>query len=836
LSTQLPSITVTDTFVVANQAAMLDIIGETGDVAVRTDLNKSFILKGTNPSVLGDWQELLTPTDAVQSFNGRAGTIVPIVGDYTADQITETATNVFQTPTQRTNNDATSSIQTQLNSKALDSSVVHLSGTETISGNKVFTGALNRFDNQLLVNQLLLKKLGLTEYNQIGAYNGRMEFLQNSGTQFSFNMATDYFDFGLINKVAKVSNTLLTANRTYSLPNADGNLALTSDLYNYYTISQINLLSESLAQGQAYTDNFRSRVLTDLGTYLPTKTAHDVAKLKQEDLWNKASLVITPAGINTSKLYSIKPRDASGDMTVVRDTTATVVNEDGLIESVALNVPRIDYTNSTCPSVLIEPQRTNLLTYSEDFSNVAYSKLNATVSTNTSISPDGTSNADSFTENTNNSSHGFLRTITQTTSGSFTISYFVKANGRTKFEISEGFSIGGNIQFDLVSKTATTSSPALNGFIKEYNNGWFRVGGTWNLTANANTIIYFTLKDNTGNFTYTGDGTSGLYVYGTQLEQGSYPTSYIPTVASAVTRNADLISQKTITPTIGGAVINSGFVQNYTTSTPSIVDLRSNFDTFATLSSQLTDSQITALGKQKAVFLTDIKAEGAFSITVSGIGTIYWGDGTTRTYNGSNIVVNKTFVKAGGIVAFVGTLTYFLSDTNNSNASHRIESLPSGLTYYLNRGPNTTSGSISNLPSGLVTYDNRGSNTTSGSISSLPSGLTYYYNGGSNTTSGSISSLPSGVTYYLNAGKNQVNQYTSGRVWANNMERLYHAPASGFGLTSTMVDSLLIDLANVTTWVGSKQIFLAANNAPRTSASDVAVATLQANGVTVTTN
>jgi len=230
LSTQLPSITVTDTFVVANQAAMLAIIGETGDVAVRTDLNKSFILKGTNPSVLGDWQELLTPTDAVQSFNGRTGTIVPTLNDYTTDQVQETATRVFQTPAQRTNNDATSSIQTQLNSKALDSSVVHLSGTETISGNKVFTGSLNRFDNQLLVNQLLLKKLGLTEYNQIGAYNGRMEFLQNSGTQFSFNMATDYFDFGLINKVAKFSNALLTANRTYSLPNADGTLALTSDL------------------------------------------------------------------------------------------------------------------------------------------------------------------------------------------------------------------------------------------------------------------------------------------------------------------------------------------------------------------------------------------------------------------------------------------------------------------------------------------------------------------------------------------------------------------------------------------------------------------------------
>jgi len=76
LSAQLPSITVTDTFVVASQAAMLALsTAETGDVAVRTDVNKSFILKGTSYSTLADWQELLTPTDAVSSVNGRSGAV-----------------------------------------------------------------------------------------------------------------------------------------------------------------------------------------------------------------------------------------------------------------------------------------------------------------------------------------------------------------------------------------------------------------------------------------------------------------------------------------------------------------------------------------------------------------------------------------------------------------------------------------------------------------------------------------------------------------------------------------------------------------------------------------
>jgi hypothetical protein len=76
---------------------------------------------------------------------------------------------------------------------------------------------------------------------------------------------------------------------------------------------------------------------------------------------DKASLVITPNAVKASKLYSVVPNDGTGDLTVVRATTATRVNASGLIETSALNVPRLDYTNSSCPSILVEPQRTNLV-------------------------------------------------------------------------------------------------------------------------------------------------------------------------------------------------------------------------------------------------------------------------------------------------------------------------------------------------------------------------------------------------------------------------------------------------------------------------------------------
>jgi hypothetical protein len=190
LSSQLPSITISDTFLTSSQSAMLALVAQTGDVSVRTDLNKSFILKGSDPTVLANWQELLTPTSAVTTVFGRNGGVTAQVGDYTADQITETATRVFQTPTQRANNDATSSIQTQLNSKAniasptftgipaaptavpntsttqvattafvgdaittansasqaLDVNNVKLTGNQTITGVKTFTNALSGFN------------------------------------------------------------------------------------------------------------------------------------------------------------------------------------------------------------------------------------------------------------------------------------------------------------------------------------------------------------------------------------------------------------------------------------------------------------------------------------------------------------------------------------------------------------------------------------------------------------------------------------------------------------------------------------------------------------------
>lgn len=268
-------------------------------------------------------------------------------------------------------------------------------------------------------------------------------------------------------------------------------------------------------------------------------------------LFESASLVVTPNGTKASKLYAIKPTSGAGDLTVVRATTARRVNSAGLIESVAVNVPRLDYTNSTCPSILVEPQRTNLQTYSEDFSNAVWIKVGSTVATNTTVSPDGTTTGDKLTEDTSTGLHTAAISVGQATGGDYTFSVFVKANGRTKFQLAEAFSIGGTVNFDLIAGTATTTAPAKNGKIENYGNGWYKCSATWTFVSAATTVLYLNLLNSANSNSYTGDGTSGVILWGGQLEAGSYSTSYVPTVASAVTRNADVISKTGISSLIG---------------------------------------------------------------------------------------------------------------------------------------------------------------------------------------------------------------------------------------------------------------------------------------------
>jgi hypothetical protein len=270
-------------------------------------------------------------------------------------------------------------------------------------------------------------------------------------------------------------------------------------------------------------------------------------------LFDEASLIVTPNAFKASKLYSIKPTDGSGDLSVVRATTATRVNSAGLIETVSANIPRLDYTNGSCPSILIEPQRTNLATYSEQFDNAYWLKTNAIVTGNNTNSPSGTLTADKLTENITNSFHYISLPIgLMSTQNTYTFSCFLKGgernwanvylyNGTTTYSAYFNLSTG---QKGSVTNGATST-------INSFSNGWYRCTITLSITGSvlANGGIIIATDDQV--ISYPGTNGSGFYIWGAQLEAGANATSYIPTVASAVTRNADVISKTGISDLIG---------------------------------------------------------------------------------------------------------------------------------------------------------------------------------------------------------------------------------------------------------------------------------------------
>ncbi len=268
-------------------------------------------------------------------------------------------------------------------------------------------------------------------------------------------------------------------------------------------------------------------------------------------LRSSASL-LAPAGFAPATLnlefcglnQTLDPR-----VTFTRGTTATFTGSNGLIQTAAINAPRFDYDPVTLAAkgLLIEEQRTNLVTYSEQFDNAAWTKTRATISANAAVSPDGTSNADTLVEDTSAGTHWVGRNIAASASTAYTASIFVKAAGRTagQFQIF-GNSGGSTVSFNLSTGTATAAG-AYGGWasasttITNFGNGWYRITNTATTnTGLTNFDFRLFLENPAGTPSYTGNGTSGFLIWGAQLEAASFATSYIPTVASQVTRSADV--------------------------------------------------------------------------------------------------------------------------------------------------------------------------------------------------------------------------------------------------------------------------------------------------------
>lgn len=209
----------------------------------------------------------------------------------------------------------------------------------------------------------------------------------------------------------------------------------------------------------------------------------------------------------------------------------------------ASGVARFDHNPTTFESLglLIEESRTNLLTYSEQFNDAAWTtKANGSVTTNTAIAPDGILTADAYIDNSTNGAHYIGRNITLTTVA-YTFSVYVKAAGINWIGL-EIYDVSARLSyFNLATGVTGTNASGNTSTITAVGNGWYRCTVTRTMSSTGSAIsVYLATAD--GVINYTGNGYSGIYIWGAQLEAGAFATSYIPTVASQVTRAADAAS------------------------------------------------------------------------------------------------------------------------------------------------------------------------------------------------------------------------------------------------------------------------------------------------------
>ncbi|MCP1651696.1 phage head spike fiber domain-containing protein [Pseudomonas nitroreducens] len=232
-----------------------------------------------------------------------------------------------------------------------------------------------------------------------------------------------------------------------------------------------------------------------------------------------------------------------------RASTATYYDSAGVLQTAGINVPRNTYNPFTLQALgfLRESAATNLMTQSSNFSDASWTKTNVTITAAAAVAVDGTTTASKIVGASGTSSRVLQSPAATLTNVQVTGSLFVKAVEYSKFQLqlsnSSTESLG--VRIDLVAGTvyavdaSGTDFTAISGTVTRLSNNWYRCTVTANKAAVNNTVrMLMRPFDNSG--ASAGDGTSGLYIWGAQLETGPTATSYIPTTTVAVTRAADV--------------------------------------------------------------------------------------------------------------------------------------------------------------------------------------------------------------------------------------------------------------------------------------------------------
>ena len=301
----------------------------------------------------------------------------------------------------------------------------------------------------------------------------------------------------------------------------------------------------------------------------------------------------------------------------------------GLLE----DEPRLDYSGgATCPSLLLEPSRTQLIPYTEYFEGTGWGEVGSlTLTTNTDevTSPEGLNNAALLTSaNATSEQYLSIASLSTTSGQDYTISIIAKKKDfdfiMLKFQGSGGAFSAGSVWFNLSTGVVASEDSGKTGYIKEIVNGWYQCSATataTGTTAGATCRIQLASADSTD--AVAGDGSKGTYIFGAGFEQGSYPTSYIPNHSGgSVTRGDDSCSVTGISDLINQTEGTFAMELNYKhnqINTPIFETSKTNSNIYVlTLSDYKMRFWITLSGSNEVVLTTpNVPSEGKHKLAVA---------------------------------------------------------------------------------------------------------------------------------------------------------------------------------------------------------------------------
>lgn len=343
--------------------------------------------------------------------------------------------------------------------------------------------------------------------------------------------------------------TVAGSNVIYDVASVQSDTQLT--LSTPYSGTSVTDATYAITRDFTSPDNFPELVSGDIET--PTILTRAIRKIQQKfntisdigfseavRLTNQATLDMDFSN-NQYKVYQglatgMSEVSFGSLLTYTRGSVANAHNALGDISSVAIDEPRFSGNRE---GILIEYGRTNLVLWSEDFTQTEWVKSEASITTG----QDPDSPADRLGENSASGSHSVSQDVSTTSGETYPFSVLLKADGRNKITMEQSGDYDSNVfQFDLESGEIISQGDARN-YIKNVGDGWWVCVAITNASATGTGTNTVELNNSSGDRSYAGDGSSGVFIWGAQVESGDTASSYIKTEGTQASRDADQLTR-----------------------------------------------------------------------------------------------------------------------------------------------------------------------------------------------------------------------------------------------------------------------------------------------------